>query len=108
MALYCYLFISIAITWYSTQISFNYTDLILIPWWFKLGVSIANLLQDYIYATLEGVKWYKIWVYPYYYLIFGMAWIPASINGFIKRNSRVWVKTEHKIVAKVEKLGKVT
>jgi cellulose synthase/poly-beta-1,6-N-acetylglucosamine synthase-like glycosyltransferase len=107
MALYCYLFISIAITWYCTQINFNYLDLILIPWWFKLGVSVANLLQDYIYATLEGVKWYKIWVYPYYYLIFGMAWIPASINGFIKRNSRVWVKTEHKIVAKVEKLGKV-
>jgi cellulose synthase/poly-beta-1,6-N-acetylglucosamine synthase-like glycosyltransferase len=107
MALYCYLFLSIAITWYSTQVNFQYSNLIFVPWTLKFGVSIANLLQDYIYATIEGVKWHKIWVYPYYYLVFGMAWIIASVNGFNMRHSRVWVKTEHKIVVNVERLGKI-
>ncbi len=107
MVLYCYLFFSVLITWYFSQIGFNYLSLILFPWWLKAVVSIANLFQDYTYATLEGVKWYKIWVYPYYYLIFGMAWIPAAVSGFIQRKSRVWVKTEHKIITHVEELGKI-
>jgi len=107
MMLYCYLFLSILVTWYLGAIGFDYFGLLLFPWWLKAGVSLANLLQDYSYATLEGVKWYKIWVYPYYYLIFGMAWIPASISGFVQRKSRVWVKTEHKIITHVEELGKI-
>jgi cellulose synthase/poly-beta-1,6-N-acetylglucosamine synthase-like glycosyltransferase len=71
----------------------------------KIIVLILPIAQNYLFATLEGFRWYKIIDVIYYYTIYSFSYIPITIRGLIHFSEQsVWKRTEHVVEAKINKL----
>jgi cellulose synthase/poly-beta-1,6-N-acetylglucosamine synthase-like glycosyltransferase len=70
-----------------------------------LGLMLISMFAEYSCAVLEKYRWTKIIETIYYYTIFNLNDYCATFAGiFLASPKGIWVKTEHRAIASVEKV----
>jgi cellulose synthase/poly-beta-1,6-N-acetylglucosamine synthase-like glycosyltransferase len=72
--------------------------------------TIALMLFSLIFVVAEGKLKWKVIKYFILFPLYGLTWIPITIQGYFNRNEHEWLHTVHTRaidISDIEKLGKV-